>query len=74
MTFIIMTLIITTICHYAECRILFFIIPNVVVLSVIMLNVTNDAFRQSVIMLNVIMQTVVAPILIKCYKCQIWQY
>jgi hypothetical protein len=47
-----MTLSITTFCHYVECRILFIVMLNVVMQSVVML---------SVVMLNAVMLSVVAP-------------
>ncbi len=57
-----MTLSITTfchhaeyLCHYAECRDLFSIMLNPIILSVVMLNVNV----QSVVMLNVNMQSIV---------------
>jgi hypothetical protein len=47
-----MTLIITMICCYAECRILFSILLSVIVLSAVMLNV---------VMLSVVMLSIMAP-------------
>jgi hypothetical protein len=51
-----MALSITMLCHYAECRILFIIMQNVIMLSVTMLNIV----MLSVIMLSVVMLSVVA--------------
>ncbi len=64
MTFSLMTLGITTLCHYgewlcAECRILFIVMLNVVLLIVAM----QSVIMLSVIMLSVVMQSVVAPFL-----------
>jgi hypothetical protein len=60
-------------CYYAECGILFTIMPNVIMLSVIMLNdlmlsvvilsvVKLNVVMPSVVMLSVIMLSVVAPL------------
>ncbi len=49
------TLIKMTLCHCAECRDLFIVMPGVVMLSVIMMNVV----MLSVIMMNVVMLSVV---------------
>jgi len=54
-----MTLDITRLCHYAERRILFTVMVNVIVLIVVMLNV---------VMLNVIMLSVAAPFHILSHK------
>jgi len=58
-----MTLTITTLCikcHYAQCRILFIVLLNAVMLSVVMLNVNMmSALALNVIMLSVIMLHVV---------------
>jgi hypothetical protein len=62
-----MTLGITTyyhaVCCHDECRILFIVIQNVIMLSVIVLSVIMlSAIMLSVVMLNVIMLSVVAPV------------
>jgi hypothetical protein len=49
-----MTLSITMLCHYAECRVLFIIMLSVIMLSVVMLSV----IMLSVVMLNVVMLSV----------------
>ncbi len=51
------TLSIIMLCHYAECRVLYFITLNLIMMSVVMLNV----IILSVVMLNVIMWSVMAP-------------
>jgi hypothetical protein len=49
-------------CHYAECRVLFVTLLNIIVLSVIMLIViVLSVVMLSVVMINVIMVNVVAP-------------
>ncbi len=51
---------ITTLCHYAECSVLFIVFLNVTILSVIKLNVimlcvvTLNVIMMSVVMLNVV--------------------
>jgi hypothetical protein len=52
-----MTLSITRLFHYVECRILFTTMLNVIMLSVVMLNV----IMLSVVMLNVVLPSAVAP-------------
>jgi hypothetical protein len=49
------TLGIATLCHYAECQILFVVVLNVVMLSIMMLN----AIILSVFMLNVVILSVI---------------
>ncbi len=56
----------TTLHHYAECRVLFVVMLSVAMLNVVMLSVIMRAamlnvFMLSVVMLNVIMLSVVAP-------------
>jgi hypothetical protein len=47
-----MTLSITTLCHYVECRILLIVLPNVVMLSVIMLKVVAPLTSPQSIIIN----------------------
>jgi hypothetical protein len=63
-----MTLAIATLCHYPECRVLFVVIQNAIMLTAIMLTaimlsvVMLSVVMLSVIMLSVVMLSVVVPI------------
>jgi hypothetical protein len=55
---------ITTLCHYAECSVLFIVLLNVTILSVVKLNVIMlCVVTLNVIVMSVIMLNVVAPLL-----------
>jgi hypothetical protein len=57
-----MTISILTLCHYAECRVLFIIMLNASMLKVVMLNVFMLSVAMlSVVMLSIVMLSVVAP-------------
>ncbi len=57
-----MPLSVATICHYAECCVLFIVMLNVIMPNVIMLNVVMlNVVMLNVIMLNVVMLSVFAP-------------
>jgi len=57
---------ITTLCHFAECHVLFIIMLNIVMLNIVLLNIVMlsvimlSIIMLSVIMLNVVMLSIVA--------------
>ncbi len=58
-----MTLAIATLCHYPECRVLFVVIQNAIMLTAIMLTaIMLTAIMLTAIMLSVVVLSVAGPI------------
>jgi len=59
------TLSLKMLCHYAECRVLFIVMLNVIMLTVVILIVIMlNVIMLSVVMLNVILLSVVASLML----------